>query len=90
MEGIDYVLHIASPYVVSAKKDKDLIDPAINGTLNVMKAASASNIKGLVLTSSCIAVYPHKFDKLDHVYNEEDWGDVKQTGAYGKSKILAE
>ena len=70
MEGVDYVLHIASPYVVKAKKDKDVIDPAINGTLNVMKAASTSNIKGLVLTSSCVAVFPHKFDKLEHNYTE--------------------
>ena len=90
MEGVDYVLHIASPYVLKAKKDSDLIDPAVNGALSVMKAASSSNVKGLVLTSSCVAVYPHKFTSLEHTYTEEDWGELKETNAYGKSKILAE
>lgn len=91
MSGVDYILHLASPYVIKPKKDSDLINPAVNGTLNVMKAASkSSNIKGIVLTSSCIAIYPHKFDELEHHYTEKDWGDPKQTGGYGKSKIFAE
>ena len=90
MEGIDYVLHIASPFVLKVKRDRDLIDPAINGTLSVMKAASIAKVKGVVLTSSVVSIYPHKYDKLEHVYTEEDWGDLKATRAYGKSKILAE
>lgn len=91
MVGVDYILHMASPFVMKVKKDSDLIDPAVNGALNVMKAASkAPNIKGVVLTSSCIAVYPHKFDQLEHHYTEKDWADAKETGAYGKSKLYAE
>ncbi len=91
MEGVDYVLHLASPYVIKPKKESDLIDPAVNGALHVMKAAANSpHIKGVVLTSSCVAIYPHKYDQLEHVYTEKDWADPKATGAYGKSKIIAE
>lgn len=78
MAGMDYILHLASPFVLKPKKDSDLIDPAVNGTLSVMKAASKSpNIKGIVLTSSVYAVYPHKYDQLEHHYNESDWGEPK-------------
>ena len=37
--GADYVVHTASPFIITvADPQRDLIDPALKGTLNVMEA----------------------------------------------------
>ena len=54
--GSTYVVHTASPFNFSANED-DLVKPAVEGTLAVLKACSASAVKRLVLTSSCVAIY---------------------------------
>ena len=58
VSGCQYVFHMASPIPLSApRKDSDLIDPAVQGTIAVLKAArDAGCVKRVVLTSSLAAV----------------------------------
>ncbi len=85
----DYLLHIASPCFIEEPKDeKELIQPALEGTLRALKAAQKSKIKKVVLTSSMGAMaYGHKKRTCNH----NDWTDISQdVGAYIKSKTIAE
>lgn len=57
LEGVDAIAHTASPYQLTVTDPlKDFIEPAVNGTLNVLKAATAKGIKRVVVTSSFAAV----------------------------------
>jgi len=88
IEGSDFVVHTASPFPIVQPKDEDeLIKPAVNGTLAVMKACRKNKVKRVVITSSCAAISPCG-DKTN--FNEKDWADVENAVAYSKSKILAE
>lgn len=92
MTGCDYVLHIASPIFLRLPKNEDeMIRPAVDGTLRVLKAARDSEVKRVVMTSNFGAVgYSHK-DKTS-VITEESWTDPNEKGlsTYNKSKVLAE
>lgn len=90
--GVDVVLHVASPvrpgHVDNAD---DLIVPAREGTLRVLRAARDAGVKRVVLTSAFHAVgwgHPHE----DRTFTEMDWTQLEGPGvdAYGKSKTLAE
>jgi dihydroflavonol-4-reductase len=90
--GCTHVVHCASPYVLSPKDpQRDLVDPAVKGTRNVLAAAArAGTVKRVVLTSSVAAIT----DEPDgaRVLSEEDW-NVKSTlhrNPYYLSKTLAE
>jgi dihydroflavonol-4-reductase len=93
MEGMDYVMHVASPLPFDLKKDADdLIIPAREGTLNVLKAAHKHNIKRVVLTSS-IAAIGHGHKGKVKTYTEQDWTNLdsrKDTPPYVRSKTIAE
>lgn len=53
VRGADFVLHTASPFFTeSSAPEKDLVDPAVNGTSNVLRAAGKAGIKRVVVTSS--------------------------------------
>src|SRR6202043_4196954 len=57
IEGCDYVLHVASPFPPAQPKDPDeLIVPARDGTLRVLRACLAAGVKRVVVTSSVAAV----------------------------------
>jgi nucleoside-diphosphate-sugar epimerase len=89
--GSDHVLHVASPFPTDAPKDEDeLIRPAREGTLRVLRAARDAGVKRVVLTSSFAAVaYGHK--PTDRPFTEQDWTDLNGgVRAYVKSKTLAE
>ena len=90
--GCDYVLHIASPFPPGAPKhEDDLIIPARDGALRVLRAARDAGVKRVVLTSSFAAIgYGHPPQTAP--FDEKDWTDVSQPGvsAYAKSKTLAE
>jgi len=91
MEGCDYVLHIASPFVVKAPKDEnELIKPAVEGTLRALKAAKKAGIKRVVLTSSTVSMQGGKHGVVK--LNQDSWTDLneKTVTAYFKSKTLAE
>lgn len=57
MPGIEYVMHIASPFPAEIpKKEDDIIKPAVNGATFVFKAALKHNVKKIVITSSVAAI----------------------------------
>jgi dihydroflavonol-4-reductase len=91
MVGCDYVLHVASPFVVKEPKDEnELIKPAVDGTLRALKAAKKAGVKRIVLTSSTAAMQGGQTGiiKID----QDSWTNVnaKNVTAYFKSKTLAE
>ncbi|MFD6396433.1 NAD-dependent epimerase/dehydratase family protein [Nocardia sp. NPDC060249] len=87
--GCDIVLHVASPFPATPpENEQDLIEPAVQGTLRVLRAAAAAGVRRVVLTSSVAAVaYGHD---VDEVRTERDWSVVDRIPAYQKSKTLAE
>jgi len=91
MKGCDFVLHVASPFVMIEPKDEDeYIRPAVDGTLRALKAAKKSGVKRVVLTSSMVSMLKggDKSINIDH----NSWTNVKgkNISAYAKSKTLAE
>ncbi len=90
--GCEYVLHVASPLPPSVPKNEDeLIVPAREGTLRVLRASRDAGVKRVVLTSSFAAIgYGHKERKEPFI--ETDWTDPngKDVQPYTKSKTLAE
>ncbi|XP_065064620.1 uncharacterized protein LOC135690864 [Rhopilema esculentum] len=89
VEGCTYVLHVASPFFTETPKHEDeFIKPAVDGTLNVLKACKeVGGVKRVVLTSSMAAIF---VGNLKKELDEGDWSDVKKANAYEKSKCLAE
>jgi nucleoside-diphosphate-sugar epimerase len=92
VNGCAYVLHVASPIFLRLPKHEDeMIVPAVNGTLRVLKAARDAGVKRVVITSSFGAVgYSHTDPTT--LITEEGWTDPtdKSLSAYLKSKTLAE
>jgi dihydroflavonol-4-reductase len=92
VRGCDYVLHVASPFPLGTPKDEnDLIRPAKEGTLRILRAAAENGVKRVVLTSSNAAIsagYPYSKKNFD----ESDWSlpDSPTIDPYSKSKTLAE
>jgi len=90
--GCDYVQHVASPFPLAQPRDEnDLIRPAVDGTLRVLRAARDAGIKRVVLTSSFAAIgYGHGDQAA--AYTEADWTNVDGPAVqpYMKSKTLAE
>ena len=93
MEGVRYVLHVASPIPSSIPKHPDdLIVPARDGTLNVMRAASRASVERVIQTSSSAAIIYGRDDRNSHLFTEADWSDPdhKDNVPYTRSKTIAE
>ncbi len=92
VEGCDYVLHVASPFPSAQPKDPDeLIVPAREGTLRVLRAALDAEVKRIVVTSSVAAVGGGA--KADGAaLTEENWTDLDNPdlSPYVRSKTVAE
>jgi dihydroflavonol-4-reductase len=90
VEGCDYIMHVASPFPIEAPKSEDeLVRPAVDGTLRVLRAAADAGVKRVVLTSSVAAVvHGHTDDSVRRT--EDDWSIADRSPAYPKSKALAE
>jgi len=104
MEGCKYVMHTASPFRMNIEDvEKDLLEPAIKGTENVIRAAGKAGVSRVVLTSSVAAVGPPASwfqdasvaDK-EKIFTEEDWTSDEPDNnkdamkGYRKSKVMAE
>ena len=90
--GCEFVLHVASPLPPSLPKHEDeLIVPAREGTLRVLRAARDAGVKRVVLTSSFAAI-GYGYAPRKTPFSEADWTDPNTPGlqAYQKSKTLAE
>ncbi|GAA5010430.1 aldehyde reductase [Pseudoluteimonas lycopersici] len=92
VSGCDFVLHVASPFPETIPKHEDeLIVPAREGALRVLRAARDAGVKRVVLTSSFAAVgYGHAEQQAP--FDETTWTDLDggDVSAYVKSKTLAE
>jgi nucleoside-diphosphate-sugar epimerase len=90
--GCRYVLHVASPFPAHVPKHEDeLIIPAREGALHVLRAARDAGVERVVMTSSFAAIgYGHKARTAP--FTEADWTDLTGPGvaAYPKSKTIAE
>jgi len=98
MKGCELVIHTASPFQVQGVKSpqKELIEPALQGTRNVLNTANQTpTVKRIVLTSSVAAIYGDAIelqDKASGVFTEEDWNASSDLNhqPYNYSKTLAE
>ncbi|RDW76153.1 dihydroflavonal-4-reductase-2 [Coleophoma crateriformis] len=83
MQGVDAVIHLASPLNYSvADKERELIIPAINGVRSILQAAAKNNIKRFVMTSSFGAVLDMDREKnTPWTYTAEDWNPISYAEA---------
>jgi nucleoside-diphosphate-sugar epimerase len=91
IDGNEYVLHVASPFPARSPAHEDeLIVPAREGTLRVLRAARAAGVRRVVITSSFAAIgYGHPPQQAP--FDESYWSNIDGTAAaYVKSKTLAE
>ncbi|KAJ1685975.1 hypothetical protein LUZ63_017365 [Rhynchospora breviuscula] len=97
IDGCSGVFHTASPFFLSSSDPQaELIDPAVKGTLNVLKScAKASTVKRVIVTSSMAAVEINGKPKNPDVVVDETWFSIpefceKSKLWYPLSKTLAE
>lgn len=94
VSGCGYVLHVASPFPPQQPKDPDdLIVPAREGTLRVLRASLDAGAKRVVVTSSAVAVANSgKPPASGNAFTEDDWSDPANPSLtpYGRSKTIAE
>ena len=92
--GCVYVLHLASPFVLNAATEAELVRPAVEGTKRVLGAAlRAGTVKRVVLTSSVVSIGAGhegtEKGKQGYTFTEADWSTTN-ADFYSKSKLLAE
>lgn len=97
MKGCELVYHTASPFTLSIKDpQKDLIDPALKGTINVLDQVNKeTSVKRVVITSSCAAIYTDASECAaapGGMLTEEVWNTTASLDnqPYSYSKTLAE
>jgi nucleoside-diphosphate-sugar epimerase len=92
VRGCDYVLHVASPFPLAQPKDPDeLIVPAREGTLRVLRESLDAGVERVVVTSSVAAVTGGR-TRPDRPLTEADWSDPDnpKLTPYARSKTIAE
>jgi nucleoside-diphosphate-sugar epimerase len=91
VRGCEYVLHVASPFPPGVPKhDDELVVPARDGTLRVLRAAREARVRRVVLTSSFAAIGYGRPPQAEP-FDETSWSDLTgRVSAYVKSKTLAE
>ncbi|GJM92684.1 hypothetical protein PR202_ga09176 [Eleusine coracana subsp. coracana] len=105
IDGALGVFHLASPMILEADdteaifsaqstSHKDLLEPAVKGTLSVLRAAKHSGVSRVVLMSSQVAIAPNPNWPADKVIDEDSWADIewfkKLEFWYGVAKTRAE
>jgi nucleoside-diphosphate-sugar epimerase len=100
VQDVDYICHVASPYFTNVKDVvKELLEPAVNGTRNVLASAvKAPKLKRVIVLSSFAAVNNLKLaPRPGYAYTEKDWNPVTEAEAvangmvgYSASKTFAE
>lgn len=91
-KGCVYVLHVATPISLEIPKHEDeVIRPAVDGTIRVLRASKQNGVKRVVFTSSFAAI-GYGNNPGERLFTEEDWSNLndKSLSAYVKSKGLAE
>ncbi len=91
VQGCEYIMHTASPFVLDVEDpQRDLVNPAVNGTTSVLGSASIDkSVRRVILTSSFAAI---SGSPKDGAWTEADWNDDSSLdhGAYAYSKTMAE
>ena len=97
MDGCELVFHIASPFIMDSKDpQKEVIDPALQGTKNVLNSVNnVKSVKKVVLTSSVAAIYGDNIDSSKvpgGIFDESMWNtsSTPNYGEYSYSKLVAE
>ncbi len=97
MQGCELVFHTASPYTINVKNpQKELIEPAVLGTENVLNSAKeVASVLRVVITSSCAAIYTDAIDTVNAPggkLTEAVWNTTAslEYQPYSYSKTLAE
>ena len=92
-QGVEWVFHTASPVILGMVKDEEsIIEPALHGTLNMLRAANSTpTVRKFIYTSS-IAAICEGHGGTKHNFSEEDWTNLSgpHLNAYTKSKTLSE
>ena len=92
VSGCTYVIHVASPMGQGESK-ADLVRPAREGTIRVLRAARDAGVQRVVLTSSTVAAKRSlQHGEIASATNESTWTDPDEKGVseYARSKTLAE
>ncbi|XP_058075100.1 phenylacetaldehyde reductase-like [Magnolia sinica] len=96
IKGTVGVFHLACPNIIDRVQDpeRELLKPAVQGTINVLEAAKACGVNRVVVTSSSAAIIPSPGWPADVIKNEDCWTDEeycrKNELWYPLSKTLAE
>jgi dihydroflavonol-4-reductase len=97
MAGCGIVFHTASPFLLDFEDArKELVEPALAGTRNVLEAVNTiPTVRRVVLTSSCAAIYGDNADignAAGPLFSEVDWNTTSnlEHKPYSYSKTLAE
>lgn len=97
MKGCELVMHTASPFQIDVKDpQKSLVDPALQGTRNVLETCKATpSVKRVVLTSSVAAIYGDAVELKDApngIFTEAQWNESSSLShqPYSYSKTVAE
>lgn len=91
MQGVEALMHTASPFPMAQPKNEDeIIRPAVDGTLRALSAAQRAGVSRVILTSSCAAI--EACEVGGRPYTPDDWSDLghPRALAYYKSKTMAE
>ena len=89
LHGCDYLMHTASPFpIANPKREREIIEPAVDGTLRALRAAEKNGLKRVVLTSSIVAIMG---GKKQGTITPDHWPNLqaKDLNTYAKSKTLA-
>ncbi|MEX1179580.1 MAG: NAD-dependent epimerase/dehydratase family protein [Cucumibacter sp.] len=94
LEGVAAVIHTASPFPTGTPGDpQEVIRPAVEGTIRVLRAAHAAGVKRAVLTSSGSAItFGHQNGPGELHFNERHWSNLEdpRLTPYNRAKTLAE
>lgn len=98
MQGCGVVFHTASPFLVQNVTDpqKQLIDPTVKGTTNVLEACNrVESVTRVVHTSSIVSIRGDNCEMEDRgieFFTEEHWNETSSVDhqPYAYSKVIAE
>ncbi|THH04102.1 hypothetical protein EW145_g5769 [Phellinidium pouzarii] len=102
VKGVDAIAHTASPFHFNADEPKDLINPAVEGTVGILESAmkyAGPQLKRIAVTSSCAAMLDlaakgafneHNWNENSVIEVREKGRDASQSAKYFASKVLAE
>ncbi len=87
----NYVLHVASPFVLTDEDEDFFVKPAVEGVQRALKFSKKHNVKKVILTSSFAAIH-ETLNNRQESFDEEDWSNPNKPGIsfYAKSKTMAE